>query len=106
MLPKGGWATDIVAQLLKARPVHVEERIVRKAAHVVEAPVGAPVLGQRGAGPLANAPGGLPTPGAILAGPEARPVAAGAVLALVTEAAGLLFGDGGWMRVLFVHYAV
>ena len=53
---------------------------------MVEAPVGVPVLNQRGAGALADAPSGFSAPGAILAGPEARPVAAGALLALVPEA--------------------
>ncbi len=45
-----------VAHPLQARPVRVEEPIPREAADVVEAPVGAPVLDQRGAGALADAP--------------------------------------------------
>ena len=57
-----------------------------EAAHVVEAPVGTPVLDQRGSGPLADAACGLPAPGAILTGPEARPIAAGTLLAIVPEA--------------------
>jgi len=66
--------------------MRIEERIARKAADVVEAPFGAPVLDQRGSGPLADAACGLSAPGAILAGPVARPVAAGAVLPFVLEA--------------------
>jgi hypothetical protein len=85
-------ATVSAAHPLQARPVRVEERIPWKAADVVEAPVGTPVLDQWGAGPLADAPGGLPAPRAILAGPEARPVAAGALLALVPEALNQLRG--------------
>ncbi len=65
--------------------MRVDEPVPRKAPDVVEAPVGAPVLDQRGSGALADAPGGLPAPGAILAGPEARPVAAGAIFPFVPE---------------------
>ena len=64
----------------------VEESIARKAADVVEAPVCAPVHDQRGAGPLADAPGGLAAPGAMLARPEARALAAGALFPFVPEA--------------------
>ncbi len=81
---EGGHA--LAAHPLQARPVRVEERIPQEAADMVEAPVGAPVVNQRGTGPLADAPGGLPAPGAMLAGPKARPVAAGALLAFVTGA--------------------
>ncbi len=85
-------AETLAAHPLQARPVCIEERIPRKTAHVVEAPVGTPVLNQRGAGALANAPGWLSTLGAILAGPEARPVAAGALLSFVSEALNHLQG--------------
>jgi hypothetical protein len=64
-------AETLAAHPLQARPVRVEKRIARKAAHVVEAPVCAPVVDQRGTGPLADAPGGLSALGAILAEPEA-----------------------------------
>jgi len=77
---------QLAAHPLQAGPVCVEELIPRKTADVVEAPVSAPVPDQWGAGALADAPGGLPAPGAMLAGPEARPVAAGALLVLVPEA--------------------
>jgi hypothetical protein len=66
--------------------VRVEDPIPWKAADVVEAPVSALALDQRGAGPLADAPGGLPASSAMLTGPEARAVAAGAPLAIVPEA--------------------
>ncbi len=66
--------------------MRVEEETPRQAADVVETPFGAPVLDQRGAGALADAPSRLTAPGAMPAGPEARPVAAGALLALVPEA--------------------
>jgi len=80
-------AETLAAHPLQPRPVRVEERIPRKAADVVEAPFfGAPVLNQRVAGPLADATCEFAAPGAVLAGPEARPVAAGAPLALVSEA--------------------
>ena len=79
-------ATVSAAHPLQARPVRVEEEIAREAADVVEAPVGAPVLDQGGSGALADAACGLPAPGAILEGPEARPVAPRALLSLVAEA--------------------
>ena len=82
----------LAAHPLQARPVRVEERVPREATDVVEAPVRAPVLDQGGTGSLANAPGGLSAPGAILAGPVARPVAAGALLILVPEALNQLRG--------------
>jgi len=78
--------------LLQARAVRVEEPIAREAAHVVEAPVGAPVFDQWGAGPLADAPCGLSALGAILKGPEARPVAAGAPLTLMPQALNQFWG--------------
>ncbi len=56
--------------------MRVEEETPRQAADVVEAPVGAPVLDQRGAGPLADAAGGLAARGAreghLLGGGEGR----------------------------------
>jgi hypothetical protein len=89
---EGEEASISAAHPLQARPVRVEERIPGEAAHVVEAPVGAPVFHQRGSAPLADAPGGLPAPGAILLGPKARAVAAGALLALVPAALDQLRG--------------
>jgi hypothetical protein len=82
----------LAAQPLEAGPVRVEEPIPWKAADVVEAAIGTSVLDQRGAGPLADAPGGLTTCGAILAGPEARPAAAEALFTFVPVARDLLRG--------------
>ncbi|MCA1731233.1 MAG: hypothetical protein LC751_18105 [Actinobacteria bacterium] len=53
---------------------------------MVEAAIALPIPDEREAGSLGYAAGRLSAPGAILAGPVARAVAAGTILALVPKA--------------------
>jgi len=74
------------AHPFEPRPNRVEFACARQAADVVEAAVAVPIPYEREAGSLASAACRLAAPCAMLGGPKARAVAAGALLALVSEA--------------------
>jgi hypothetical protein len=72
-LKEGMAAETLATHPLQARPVRLEERIARKAAHVVEAPICALVLNQRAPVPRLILLAGSPHPAQYLRGLKPDP---------------------------------